>query len=44
LGKPRLRWKDNINMGMKEMGCADVDWIEVAQGKVQWWSLVNMAM
>jgi len=33
LGKPRRRWEDNINMDLQEVGCADVDWIELAQGR-----------
>jgi hypothetical protein len=27
LGRPRHRWKDNIKMDLKEIGCGDVDWI-----------------
>jgi hypothetical protein len=30
LGKPRRRWKDNIKMDLREVGCGDVDWIELA--------------
>ena len=31
LGRPRRRWEDNINMDLQEMGCGDMDWIELAQ-------------
>jgi hypothetical protein len=31
LGRPRRRWKDNINMDFQEVGCGGMDWIELAQ-------------
>jgi hypothetical protein len=31
LGRPRRRWKDNIRMYLKEVGCGCVDWIGLAQ-------------
>jgi hypothetical protein len=30
LGKPGLRWEDNIKMVLKEIGCVDVGWIHMA--------------
>jgi hypothetical protein len=41
LGRPRRRWKDNIKMDLQKMGCGGMDWIEVAQDRDRWWSLVN---
>jgi hypothetical protein len=35
-------WKGAL--GRKEIGCEDVDWIQLAQDKVQWWALVNMTI
>ena len=29
-GRPRRRWKDNINMGLQEMGCEGMDWVYLA--------------
>jgi hypothetical protein len=29
-GRPRCRWEDNIKMGLQEVGCGGVDWIELA--------------
>jgi hypothetical protein len=26
LGRPRLRWEDNIKMELREIGLKDVDW------------------
>jgi hypothetical protein len=31
LGRPRLRWEDNIKMALQEVGCGVMDWIDVAQ-------------
>jgi hypothetical protein len=44
LGRPRRRWEDNIKLYLKEVGCDDVDWIHLAQDKVQWRFLVNAVM
>jgi hypothetical protein len=30
LGRPRRRWKDNINIDLQEVGCRGMEWI-VAQ-------------
>jgi len=26
LGRPRLRWEDNIKMDLQEVGCGDMNW------------------
>jgi hypothetical protein len=31
-------------MGIKEIECEDVDWIQLAQEKNQWWAVVNMVV
>jgi hypothetical protein len=33
LGRPRLRWEDNIKMVIQEMGYWGVDWIELAKDR-----------
>jgi len=33
LARPRCKWKDNIQMGLKEVGCWVMDWIELAQDR-----------
>jgi hypothetical protein len=33
LGRPRRRWEDNIEMGLREIGFGDVDWIHWAQDR-----------
>jgi hypothetical protein len=34
-------WEDNIKMELEGMGCEDVHWIHVNQGRTQWWAGVN---
>jgi len=44
LWRHRRRWEDNIKMGLQEVGCGDMDWIELAQNRDRWWALVNAVM
>jgi hypothetical protein len=44
LGRLRHRWEDNIKMGLQEVGCGGVEWIELAQDRDRWRSLVNAVM
>ena len=44
LGRPRGRWENNIKMDLQEVGCGDMDWIDVAQDKDRWPALVNGVM
>ena len=30
LGRPRRRWDDNIKMGLQDVGCGGMDWIDLA--------------
>jgi hypothetical protein len=41
LGRPRRRWEDNIKMDLMEIGIDGVDWIRLAQDRVQWWTYVS---
>jgi hypothetical protein len=41
---PTYRWEDNIRMNLEEIGWEDVDWIQLAQDRDQWWALVNTVM
>ena len=43
-GKPRRRWEDNIKMDLQEVGCGDMDWMELAQDRGSWLSLMNVVM
>ena len=42
LGRPRCRWKDNIETDLQEVGGGCGDWMELAQDRDMWWALVNM--
>jgi hypothetical protein len=42
LGGLRRRWKDNIKVDLQEVGCRDIDWIELAQDMNRWRALVNV--
>ena len=41
LGRSRYRWEDNVKMDFQEVGCGGMDWIELAQVRDRWRSLVN---
>jgi len=41
LGRPRLRWEDNIKMDLEEVGCGGMDWSELAQNRDRWRALVK---
>jgi hypothetical protein len=42
--RPRHRWEDNIMMDLQEVGCGGMEWIELAQDRDRWWTLVNAVM
>jgi hypothetical protein len=44
LGRPRIRWKDNIKMDIQEVGFRGMDWIKLAQDRDRWRELVNAAI
>jgi len=44
LGRPRCRWVDNIRMDLQEVGCGYMDWIELAQDRNRWQTLVSAVM
>jgi hypothetical protein len=44
LGRPRRRWEDNIKMGLPEVGCGGMDWIDLAQDRDRWRARLNGLM
>jgi hypothetical protein len=44
LGRPRRRWEDNIRKKLREIRWEGVDWMHMAQNRVQLLALVNTVM
>jgi hypothetical protein len=44
MGRYRHRWEDNIKLDLGEIGTDGVNWIQLAQDRVQWWTFVSMVM
>jgi hypothetical protein len=44
LGRPTLRWVDNIKMDLREIEWRGLDWIDLAQDTDQWRVLGNTIM
>jgi len=44
LGRPSRRWEGYIKMDLQELGCVDMEWIELAQDRDRWRALVNVVM
>ena len=44
LERPGRRWVDNIRMDLQEVGCGYMDWIELAQDRDRWRTLVTAVM
>jgi hypothetical protein len=42
--RPRHRWVDNIKMDHRETGWSGINWIDPAQDRDQWRTLVKTAM
>jgi hypothetical protein len=43
-GRPRHRWEDNIKMDLREIGIDGMNWIRLAQDRVQWRVFVSTVM
>jgi hypothetical protein len=44
LGRPRLRWVDNIKTDLRGIAWAGMDFIDLVQGMDQWRALVNTVL
>ena len=43
-GRSRRRWEDSISMNLKEIGISTRNWVDSAQDKHYWRTLVNAAL
>jgi len=44
LGRPSVRWHDNIKMYLQAVGCWGMNWIELAEDRDRWRALVSTIM
>ena len=44
LGRLKYRWEDNTKMDLQEVGCGNLDWIDLAQDRERWRALVSAVM
>jgi hypothetical protein len=44
MGRPRCRWEDSIKMDLREVGGGCGDWMELAQDRERWRTVVSMVM
>jgi hypothetical protein len=44
LGRPRRKRVDNIKMDLTEIGWSGIEWVDLAQDRDRWWTLVNRVM
>jgi hypothetical protein len=44
LGRPTRTWRDNIRMGLREIGWEILGWIHLTQDRDQWGAIVNTVM
>jgi hypothetical protein len=42
LGRPTRRWDDNIKMDLQEVGCEDMEWIDLAQDRTPVNAVMNL--
>jgi hypothetical protein len=44
LGISKRRWEDNIKMELQEVRREGMDWIDLAQDRDSWWTLVSVVI
>ena len=44
LGRPRHRWEDKMKMDLQEVQWGGMGWIDLAQDRDRWFTLVDVVM
>jgi hypothetical protein len=44
LGRPTYRWENKIKMDLQEVGWGGRDWIDLAQDRNRWRTVMNVVM
>jgi len=44
LARLEHRWENNIKIDLPEVGCGNMDWIDLAQDGDMWQALVNVVL
>ena len=44
VGRPRMRWENNINHDLREIGYTGDDWKSLAEDREEWRAYVHAAM
>jgi len=44
LARHRSRWEENIEIGLQEVGCCGMGWIDLVLDRDRWWLLLNAVM
>jgi len=44
LGRPRLRWEDNIKADLQKVGREGMDWIDLVQERDRWRAFLNAVL
>jgi hypothetical protein len=44
LERPSRRWKNNIEMDLREIGWSGIDWIDLTWDRDQWRALANTVL
>jgi hypothetical protein len=44
LGRPSVRWENNMKIDLRDIGIDGVNWIRLAQDRIEWRVFVNTLM
>jgi len=44
LGRQRRRWRDNIEMNLRDVGWRNIEWTDLAKGRDRWPAVLDAVM